>query len=394
MAGQAGAGDTVGVADGDGAAVDVEFFHRDAQLVAAVDDLGSEGFVQFPQVDVVHGQAVALEQLRNGIDRADAHFVRLATGDAEAAEDTDRLDVLLLGGGAVHDNTDGRAVRQLAGVAGGDEVLWAANRLQALQGFQRGAGAVALVLDQVDFLLADFAGFLVLDQHLDGVRHDLVVELAAFLTGCGALLADQGILVLGLAGDVVAGGDDVGCLDHRHVQVGLVVLDPLVGAVEHVQLVVLAQADGLDATGDDGRNLFADDALSGDGDGLQTGAAEAVDRHAGGGHRQTGADRGQTGHVLALGAFVEGRAEDTVFHQRWIDAGTLDGVFDNISRHIDTVGVVQGAAVGLAQRGTRGRDDNCIRHCVAPVSKTGRDPPGVTGGRYSQLCGLSFAPML
>ena len=367
MAGQTSAGYTVRVTDGNGTAVDVELLHRDAQLVAAVDNLRGERFVQFPQIDVVHGQAVTLEQLRNRIDRADTHFVRLATGDAEAAEDTHRLDVLLLGYGAVHNHAHRGAIRQLGGVTGGDELVRATNRLQALQTFDGGARTVALVAIQSHFLLADFTGFLVLDQHLHGVRHDLVGELAAFLAGRNALLADQRVLVLRLTTDVVACSNDVGSLDHRHVQLGLVLLDPLVGPHVHVDLVVLAQADRLDAAGDDGRNLFGNDALGGDGNRLQTGAAETVDRQASGGDRQTATDGSQAGHVLALSAFVESRTEDAVFNQRRIDVRALDRFLDHEAGHVDAVGVVQRATVGFAQAGTGRGYDNCITHDVAPV---------------------------
>jgi hypothetical protein len=47
----------VGVAHGDGAAVDVEPVVGDAQLVAAVDDLHGEGLVQFPQAHIGHAEA-------------------------------------------------------------------------------------------------------------------------------------------------------------------------------------------------------------------------------------------------------------------------------------------------------------------------------------------------
>ena len=47
----------VRVADGDRAAVDVQAVRRDAELVAAVEHLHREGFVQLPQVDVVDLQA-------------------------------------------------------------------------------------------------------------------------------------------------------------------------------------------------------------------------------------------------------------------------------------------------------------------------------------------------
>src|SRR3990167_3207427 len=52
VAGQALARHAVGVAHGDGAAVHVELVVRNAQLVAAADDLHGESFVELPEVDV------------------------------------------------------------------------------------------------------------------------------------------------------------------------------------------------------------------------------------------------------------------------------------------------------------------------------------------------------
>src|SRR5688572_10117293 len=81
------AGHAERVADRDRAAVRIQLLHRDAELVAAVDDLGREGLVQLPHVDVVHLEPGALEQLRHRVHRADAHLVRLAPRNGEAAED-------------------------------------------------------------------------------------------------------------------------------------------------------------------------------------------------------------------------------------------------------------------------------------------------------------------
>ncbi len=107
--------------DGDRAAVDIEPIVGNAQLVAAVDDLHRERLVQLPQADVVDLHAGAREQLRHGEDRSDAHFVGLAAGDGEAAEYAQRLEAATGGELVAHDHAGGRAVGELAGVAGGDD---------------------------------------------------------------------------------------------------------------------------------------------------------------------------------------------------------------------------------------------------------------------------------
>src|SRR6476620_398929 len=92
VAGHARAAHAVGMADRDGAAVDVEPFLRNAEAVAAIEHLARERFVELPQVDVADLEALASEQLGHGEHRPDAHLVGLAAGDGEAAERTQRLE--------------------------------------------------------------------------------------------------------------------------------------------------------------------------------------------------------------------------------------------------------------------------------------------------------------
>src|SRR5215471_874033 len=51
---QARPGHAVGMANGNGTAVDVETLHGNPQLIAAVDSLHGECLVEFPEPDVVH----------------------------------------------------------------------------------------------------------------------------------------------------------------------------------------------------------------------------------------------------------------------------------------------------------------------------------------------------
>src|SRR5207302_648858 len=90
MAGKARSRHAIRMADRDRATVDVESLVWDADLVATVDHLHSECFVQFPQVDIADHLARVGEQLRNGEHGADTHFVRLAAGDGKTAKDSHR----------------------------------------------------------------------------------------------------------------------------------------------------------------------------------------------------------------------------------------------------------------------------------------------------------------
>ncbi len=88
VADHARAAHAVGMANGNSAAIDVEFVVVDTQLIAAVNHLHREGFIQFPQADVADLQAGLLEQLGHGKDRADTHLVGSATGNGHAAVNT------------------------------------------------------------------------------------------------------------------------------------------------------------------------------------------------------------------------------------------------------------------------------------------------------------------
>ena len=69
----AGAGHAERVTEGDGAAVDVELVHRDAEVLGRRDDLGGERLVDLDQVDVVDRHAGPRQRLAAGLDRAEAH---------------------------------------------------------------------------------------------------------------------------------------------------------------------------------------------------------------------------------------------------------------------------------------------------------------------------------
>src|SRR5450631_3219730 len=76
VAGQPRAGHAEGMADRDRAAVDVVLVGIDAELVARIQALAGEGLVEFPQIDIPHLEAVALQQFWHREHRADAHLVR------------------------------------------------------------------------------------------------------------------------------------------------------------------------------------------------------------------------------------------------------------------------------------------------------------------------------
>src|SRR5215813_2250750 len=120
MAGEPRPSHTIGMADRDRTAVDVELLRVDAELVAAIDHLHRIGLVELPEIDVVDLQIVPLQKPRDRDHRPDAHLVRLDASGDEAAEDAERLDPFLRCDPVAHDHAGRGAVGELAGIAGAD----------------------------------------------------------------------------------------------------------------------------------------------------------------------------------------------------------------------------------------------------------------------------------
>src|SRR4051812_27943559 len=73
------AGSTEGMTHGDGTAVDVELLVGDVQVLLELEHYGREGLVELEQVDVVDGEAGAIEHLARGRGRAGQHDHRICT---------------------------------------------------------------------------------------------------------------------------------------------------------------------------------------------------------------------------------------------------------------------------------------------------------------------------
>ena len=205
----------------------------------------------------------------------------------------------------------------------------------------------------------------------------------ACLARGGAALAFQRVGILALAGDLVALGDEFGGVDHRHVDVGLV-LDQPIGSAARNMLVVLHQADAFQAAADGHRHAVHCHAVGRNGDGLQAGAALAVHGGAGGGDRQAGADGGLARDVAAGGTLLQRAAEDHVLDLIGIDLGAADGVGDDVAAHGGAVRVVERPAIGppmgvravdtMTASRMQGSLNSCFLMCTLSARWTVPDP--------------------
>src|SRR5690554_5810152 len=202
MADHARAAHAERMADGDGSAVHIQAVIGDTQVIAAIQHLAGEGLVDFPQADILDLEIEALQQPGDGVHRPDAHLLRLAPGHGNPAVDAQRLETTALGLLAAHQQAGGSAVGKLRGVTGGDVLALLdpftvlPYRRQALQAFQRGARAVALVAISGHLLMPGRFAFLVEQQLAGRQRHDFLGEQTGLLRRRSPLLALQRILVL------------------------------------------------------------------------------------------------------------------------------------------------------------------------------------------------------
>ena len=137
-------------------------------------------------------------------------------------------------------------------------------------------------------------------------------------------------------------------------------------------VLVLHEADRLDAARHGDRHAVHDHPLGRDRDRLEARGAEAVDRRGGGGHGQPGPERGLARDVVARRALGHGAPDDDVLDLGRVQASPLDGVLDDVPGQGGPVGVVERPPVRLADGGPRRRDDH--RLCHDPSSW-----PGSTG---------------
>src|SRR5260221_4959031 len=111
------------MANGDGAAVriDARILGFDLQQLEAAENLRRERLVELDDVDILEGEAGALERLLRGGDWTEPHHPRLDPGDRGRNDARHWLGAGLLADGFRADVQRGGAVIDARGVAGGDD---------------------------------------------------------------------------------------------------------------------------------------------------------------------------------------------------------------------------------------------------------------------------------
>ncbi len=346
----------------DRATVDVVDLGVDSKVVAAIERLHRERLVQFPKTDVIDLETVLLQQLGDGMDRADAHLLGRIAGDCHASIETQGREAATLGQACFHQDARGGAVRELARIAGRDEAPFP-HRLQAGKALQRRIRTIALVLGQRDLLVGNGLGLLVHDRHRRANRDDLGIESASGLRSGGSLLGHQRQGVLLLARNAELPGDELGRVEHRHVGV--------LRCGNHRRVALLgnpfeiARLDGRDvvlsASHDDVHPVHHD-LLGRGGDGHQARGALTVHRLAGHGLAETSRERCEPGQVHAGRARGQHRADDDIVDLRAFDACPLCRMADRMAHEGRGLDVVEASSESPADGRSGGADNDGLTH--------------------------------
>lgn len=206
----AGTGAAERVTEGDGTTLGVDLLDGGTDLLDGVDGLGGEGLVDLKDVNIVDGQASALDGDGDGEGRTDTHDARGHTDDGGGDVFAEDLEAELLGGLALHEQDGSSTVRDLGGVTGGGGALIIESGAQLAELLGGGARADTIVTVDDDGLLVTV---LVGDDGLK--RDDLLLEPAVLLSldGLGVRRSGKGILLLTrdleLGSDVLGGDTDL-----------------------------------------------------------------------------------------------------------------------------------------------------------------------------------------
>ncbi len=288
------------MANGNRAAVDVDFVGVPFQLFGHRQGLRGKGFVGFDQVQVADAPAGFVQAAAGGRDRADAHDGRVDAGIGVAGDTRQYGQAKGLGLVGAHQQHRGGAVVEAGCVARGDAAVFLERGFEFGQRLGGGAGARLFIHGE---------GHRVALALRDQNRRDLIGKAAGFDGGGGFLLGRGGEGVLGFTADAVLvhqvlGGDAHVVVVERVPQaVGDHAVDHL--GVAHAQAGarggqdVRRQAHVLHAAGDDYLGIAAADGLGAQVQGLEAGAADLVQGQAWHGVGQAGEDRRLACRVLA-----------------------------------------------------------------------------------------------
>jgi hypothetical protein len=165
------------VAKGDSTSSWVHFLVVKAELVGTPGGLGSEGFIELENINLVLGDACLLENLWNGKGWSDTHNLWRNTSNGVGNELSNDWPSVLFGERSSGEEDGSSTVSGLGGVSGSGDTVLAERRLELAESFEGGLSSDAVILGDGDI---GRVSILVL---VDGVDwDDLVIEPSTLLS--------------------------------------------------------------------------------------------------------------------------------------------------------------------------------------------------------------------
>mmetsp|Transcript_22694 Transcript_22694/g.37343 ORF Transcript_22694/g.37343 Transcript_22694/m.37343 type:complete len:280 (-) Transcript_22694:5-844(-) len=223
-----------------------------------------------------------------------------------------------------------------------------------------GAGAVALVLFQGDRMIRDLLGLAVLHLHDGGKGHDLIVKPASLLRGGRSGLGLHRIAVLLFAGHAIARGHSFGRLQHGHVDFRFLLFEPGIAMGPHLRC--LHHRHALHPAADDHIHPVLHHLLGGRCNRHHTAGALPVQRHARDRDGQPRPDGRLPRDVRGRVPLLQRCAEDDVGHFGPLNPRPADRMRNRVRRQRLRRGGVERAAIGFANGGAGGGNDNGVAH--------------------------------
>ena len=264
------------MAEGDSAAVDVDFVHVEAEFADAVYGLSCESFIQFDEVHLVDVHAGLLHDFADCRNRASTHDCRFNTSRSPVDDASQRFDAEFFSFFSGHYDNSSCAVVDAGSVTSGNCAVFDEGRTEFSQCFH---GAVRT--DEFVFVDDDIA-FSLMDRY----RNDLAVEFAFLLSFVSQVFRTASQLILVFTGYTEASGNVFSRYAH------VVVVFRAEQAIAHEQvfedavahtIAAAAFSDGVGGvghgfhtTGYDDVSIAEFDLLGSEGNGTHTGTAEFI----------------------------------------------------------------------------------------------------------------------
>lgn len=292
------------VANGNRAAVDVDFVSRKVEELHVGEGNDGEGLVDLVKVDIVLSETGVLDGLGDGGSRSDSEALRLTLGIGPAQNLGNGLNTELLDLGLGHEDNSGGTIIDGGGVGGGDGAVGLESRAHSLE----------LSLVQVLDLIVAVNGDVGLATAAANLDRDNLLEETSLGGGLGLLVRVDSVLVLSFTSELVLDSAELGLETHvlLLVNIGQAILEDTVdeslvavlGAVAEVGKVVRSVGHGLSSASDDNIGGAEHDVLGTEDDGLEGRSADLVDGGGNGGLGEAGAHGALACRSLAEAAGV------------------------------------------------------------------------------------------